>query len=367
MVDNIGKVKFHHPKKLPLSGVKLDFNKFTDELQEAQFSLGLLQGSQKKLQNPALLISPLTAKEAAVSSKIEGTISTVSDVLLYDASGQAKHSDTLQVSNYRQAMNYAITQLASGRELSPHLIKTLHGILLQNVRCKGPLGKFRDDKVWIGEKSTDPIEKAIYIPPEHHLINEYIENLFLYLNNGTDSALIKTGIAHYQFEAIHPFGDGNGRIGRLLIPLILYQKAKLSQPILYISGYLDDNRDTYIAGLHEVDETDQFENWLKFYLKAISSQLKETQILVDRIYQLYDSIKLQFAENKSPYLIPFIDAIFESPFFTIPIIQDKIRASARNTSVSLINAFEERKLISEVALKFGKAKVYIFKPLVNLL
>lgn len=360
-------MKFHTPKQLSLNGCSLDFNKFNKELERAQFALGLLEGSQKKLHNPSLLISPLTAKEAAVSSKIEGTISTVSDVLLYDAGGEPKHSDTQQVSNYRMAMTYAIQQLKDGRPLTPHLIKTLHGILLKDVRCKGPLGKFRNDKVWIGEKPTDPIEKAIYIPPEHHLIQDYIDNLFDYINKGSESVLIKTGIAHYQFEAIHPFGDGNGRIGRLLIPLILYQKAKLSQPILYISGYLDDHSDEYREKLHEVDQTGKFENWLAFYFRAISSQLEETQALIDKIFALYDEIKVQFDTTKSPYIIPFIDFIFERPFFTIPMVRTNIRASARNTIVNLIETFKKNKFVQELSFKKGRAKFYVFKPLVDLL
>lgn len=361
------KTLHHRPKKLPLEGIKLDFNIFAKELENAQFALGLLEGSQKKLQDSSLLISPLTAKEAAVSSKIEGTISTVSDVLLYDAGGEAKHSDTRQLSNYRKSMSYAIQQLKDGRTLSPHLAKTLHGILMKDVRCNGPLGKFRDDKVWIGEKQGDPIEKAIYVPPEHHLIDDYIADLFQYIGKGDESVLIKTGIAHYQFEAIHPFGDGNGRIGRLLIPLILFQKAKLSQPILYISGYLDKKRDEYRQRLHQVDISGKYELWLKFYLNAISHQLKETQYLVDEIYELHDQIKMKFQNSKSPYLIPFIDAIFESPYFTIPSIQKRINSSTRNTVVSLIKSFQKERLVFELPHKIGRAKIYVFMPLVELL
>lgn len=361
------KPSHHHPQRLTLEKSPLDYNKFNDELQSAQFALGILEGSQKKLPNPSLLISPLTAKEAAVSSKIEGTISTVSDVLLYDAGGEAKHSDTRQVSNYRSAMRYAISQLQSGRGLTTHLIKTIHGILLKDVRCKGPLGKFRNDKVWIGEKPSDPIEKAIYVPPEHTFVQDYMENLFEYLNNGQDSVLIKTGIAHYQFEAIHPFGDGNGRIGRLLIPLILYNKAKLSQPILYISGYLDNHPDEYRERLHEVDKTGSLENWLKFYFGAISSQLQETQRIVDNIYKLYDGTKARFGTTKSPYLIPFIDSVFESPYFTIPSIQKTIGASARNTVVGLIELFLKNKLIIELDERLVRAKVFVFTPLIDLL
>ena len=144
--------KHHNPKRLAQGELDLDFNHFAYEQAEAEYALGLLQGSQKKLQNSSLLISPLTAKEATVSSKIEGTQSTVSDVFLHEAGGETRHSDIAEVANYRTAMSFAIKELNNGRPLTKHLIKTLHNILLKNTRHKGTLGEFRKGDVWIAKK-----------------------------------------------------------------------------------------------------------------------------------------------------------------------------------------------------------------------
>ncbi len=359
--------KHHRPKMLAVEGVRLDYNKFAAELASAQYALGELQGSQRKLLNPTLLMAPLTAKEAAVSSKIEGTQSTVSDLFMYEAGGESKHSDTQQLVNYRNAMNFAIAEIQRGRALSSHFIKSLHDILLTDVRHKGLTGQFRRDRVWIGEKEGDPIEKAIYVPPEAALVQDYIDNILDYLKTGSDNSLIKAGISHYQFEAVHPFDDGNRRIGRLLIPLILYQQGKLSQPILYISGYLEEHRDEYVASLHSVDTDGKYEEWLAFFFKAVSEQLKDSQELIDSIFALYEKVRGVFAGSKSPYFIPFLDFIFKSPAFTIPSVREAIGASARNTVTDLIELLETKGIIEETKSKQGRAKIYVFKPLIQLL
>ena len=167
------KVKFSHPDYLP---AKLDYGKFAKELATAQYSIGLLQGSQSKVKNAMHLIGPLVAKEAAVSSKIEGTQSTSSDVYIYDAGGKPAYADTPVVSNYRSAMIDAIYSIKSGQKLTSHLIRSLHASLLKDVRHKGRLGEFRGAPVWIGENDGDPIEKALYVPPEHMHITPYIDN-----------------------------------------------------------------------------------------------------------------------------------------------------------------------------------------------
>ncbi len=360
-------IKHHNPIKLSEDGLRLDYNEFASELADAEYALGLLEGSQKKLHNSELLISPLTAKEAAVSSKIEGTQSTVSDVFLHEAVGATRYPDVAEVANYRTAMQFAINELKNNQALSKHLIRSMHQILLKNTRHKGALGAFRKGDVWIAKKIGDPIDKAIYIPPEAHFVDEYIDNLLEYLKNGKESTLVKAGIAHYQFEAVHPFDDGNGRIGRLMIPLVLHHNNRLSKPILYISGYMEANREEYIETLHSVDESGKMEPWLKFFFKSIAAQLRETQQLVSGIYTLYDSMKLRFDTSKSPYLVGFLDFIFKSPVFTVPMILDGTKISANLTAKRLIKTFVEEKYLIEMQGRFNRAKVYRFKPLLDLL
>jgi Fic family protein len=351
---------------LKIDGLSLDYNKFAAELSKAEYALGLLEGSQKKLQNPELLISPLAAKEAVASSKIEGTQSDVADVFMFEAGGETKHADIKEVVNYRRAMNIAMQEIGKGRTVSSHLIESLHSILLKGVRQRGLLGKFREGQVWIAERAGDPIEKAIYIPPEAFKVTSLIDNLFDYINNGKENALIKAGVTHYQFEAIHPFDDGNGRIGRLLIPLVLHRFGRLSSPILYLSGYFDDHRDEYIDKLHAVDEGVSIEEWLAFFLRSVSQQLSQTQKIIEAIYELYDKIRAENKNVKSPYIIPFIDMLFESPIFTIKMVQDYTRCASYITASSLIKSLGKQGYVSEIG-KRAKNKLFRFVPLLNIL
>lgn len=353
-------------KNLNIDGLNLDYNKFAEELSTAEYALGLLEGSQKKLQNSDLLISPLTAKEATTSSRIEGTQSDVADVFMYEAGGETRHADTREVVNYRRAMKVAMQEVAKGREVSSHLAETLHGILLKDVRHKGLLGKFRQGQVWIAEREGDPIEKAIYIPPTALHVQSLMENLFDFINHGKENALIKAGVAHYQFEATHPFDDGNGRIGRLLIPLVLHKQQRLSSPILYLSGYFDEHRDEYIEKLHAVDEGGNLEVWLKFYLTSVAEQLNKTQEMIERIYALYDQMRRENAGIKSPFIIPCIDMIFASPIFTIKMVQDYTQCASYITARSLVIGLQKKGFISEVG-GMSRNKLFRFDPLLKII
>ena len=366
-------MKHHHPKYLNVEGkTLLDFNKFHKEYAEATYALGLLEGSQKKLQNPQLLVSPLTAKEATVSSRIEGTVSTVSDVFVFEAGGKQNDTDSRQVANYRVAISQATNDLKIGRPLGTALIEALHATLLRKVKHRGPLGKFRTETVYIANKQTDPIDKAIYIPPEHYLVRDYVDNIVDYLKKSEDDILIKVSMFHYQFEAVHPFNDGNGRLGRLLIPIILFHTGILSSPILYLSGYIDDDKEEYLDSRHEVDETGSYERWIKFFLRCVAEQAKETQELIDKIYNLHDEIKSKFEATKSPYLFHFVDFLFSSPVFTNAQVKrtlEKISTStvSRLTVSRLISLFEESNILEEYSFRAGRSKIYGFRSLLNLL
>ena len=353
-------------KNLDIRGLSLDYNKFAEELSAAEYALGLLEGSQKKLQNPTLLISPITAKEAVMSSKIEGTQSDVSDVFMFDAGGKTKYADIQEVVNYRMAISLAIKEIKKRGDVSSHLVESLHGVLLKGVRHKGLLGKYREGRVWIAERAGDPIEKAIYIPPEPIHVRANMDNLFNYISKGRENALIKAGVSHYQFEAIHPFDDGNGRIGRLLIPLILYKQQRLSSPILYLSGYFEDHRDEYIEKLHSIDEGGDMEAWLKFFLRSVSEQLGKTQQIIEAIYDLYDRVRSENCGIKSPYIIPFIEMLFITPIFSIKMVQDSIKCSSYITATSLIKKLQTDGHIIDLGNR-KRNKIYQFDPLLKIL
>jgi Fic family protein len=351
-------MKPYHPPKLP---VKLDPGKFYLELAKASLELGNLNGLCQNLPNPSLLIAPLLTKEATISSKIEGTRSTVSDVLKFEATGIPKYDDTIEVSNYKKAMMMAIEGLKN-RKLDLSFIKTLHQILLENTRGHNTRGKFREKQVWIGTKGAK-IEEATYIPPEPFLVQEYMENLEDYiLSENYEDPLVKIAIIHYQFEAIHPFEDGNGRIGRLLIPLYLYWKKILSLPILYISGYFEKNRDEYIDKLNYVDRTQEYEEWIRFFLVSIINQSKQTQELIYKILELKNKIEEKIKVIKSPYKQEVLSLIFSKPIFQR--VDLKIN---KRTAIRLIKEFVSFNILEELKIPKIKGKVYVFKDLVKIL
>ncbi|MFZ5365737.1 MAG: Fic family protein [Patescibacteria group bacterium] len=349
----------HHPPKLL---AKYNFSTLSNELASASFELGRLDGLQRSLPNPQILISPLLIKEATISSRIEGTRSTISDVLKYEATGEIKHPDTVEVSNYKKAMVMAIEQLKN-TPIDLSFIKGLHQILLENTRGHKTRGNFRKEQVWIG-KEGEPIEKATYIPLEALLIQDYMENLEEYLLGDGEHPLIKVGILHYQFEAIHPFQDGNGRIGRLLIPLYLFWKKLLFQPTLYISGYFDKRRDRYIDALNQVDKTGEYERWLKFFLISVKNQAKETQNLISKINTLMKEVENLTGHLKSPYTYKIVNFMFRMPIFKVRDVSKSSKIEER-TIRRLLTKFSELDVVKIV--RFKNRRIYIFEKLIKLL
>ncbi len=362
---------YSQPNLLPKEGTQLDANIFTKEKSEAEYNLGQLQGSGgdgfgKRFFNSELLISPLITKEAVMSSKIEGTISTVLDVYKYEAGQKTHYSGTAEVFNYRRAIRQAIVHVQSGKKINKSHIKGIHKTLLTDVRHKGVLGDFRKDDVWIGARQNDPIEKAIYVPPHFLTVDSYMDNIFEYIEHGADDPLTKAALVHYQFEAVRPFEDGNGRVGRWLIPLILYEEKRLSQPMLYMSGYFDAHRDGYREALHEVDTTLKYEKWLKFFFSSVAAQSKETLALITKINQLYDQVEKEVCTSKSPYLHKFLAYIFEHPVFYPSSVMEELKATYPPVA-GLIKLLEDKRLIVRGVSIDRRTKVYMFEPLIELL
>lgn len=353
-------MKPYHPPKLP---IKVDYGEFARELADAQYAIGRLDGLHGRLPDPELLIAPLTTKEATVSSKIEGTQSTVSDVFLYEAGEKTPHPDVVEVANYKAAMLFAMGEL-KGKPLGLNLVKEVHKILLHNARRRGTPGEFRRDQVWVGREGA-PIKEATYVPPGWESIPEYMDNLERYFHSRQDDILVRAALAHYQFEAIHPFNDGNGRIGRLLIPLIVYAHGKISQPILYMSGYFDRYKERYINTLHHVDETSDYIRWVRFFLRAITEQAAETQTLIEKILALHSKTQTDLEGVKSLYTSRLIDFIFEKPIFSTTTAVKKLRAD-RSTVLRLLDELIRRGVLSELRRK-GRRRIFVFRDLVRLL
>jgi Fic family protein len=305
------------PEKLPPAS--LDYQGLIGLVGEASAALARYDGLLQAMVNPEILLSPLTTKEAVLSSRIEGTQATVDEVLQHEAgmvaAGERKQQDIQEIVNYRSTLLQAEKELKS-KPLNLFLIRQMHKALLSSVRCahKEP-GTFRNRQNWIGRPGT-PIERADYIPPEPHLVQPCMDDLEKYLRSNESDILLHSAVIHAQFELIHPFLDGNGRIGRLLIPLFLYYKKRLTRPMFYISEYLESNRDEYYARLGEVSASKDWNGWLEFYLRTIRHQGKKNADRVLRTLELYQQMRTRIRElARTQYASEIADALFYKPIF----------------------------------------------------
>lgn len=273
----------HLPPQPPL-----DLPKLYPYLEKATLALAELNSIHKSIPNTALFIYMYVRKEALLSSQIEGTQSSFSDLVLFEHQQKPLVSleDVEEVSNYVKAINYGLQRLKAGFPLSLRLIREIHGILLSGGRGSSKLpGEFRRSQNWIG--GTRP-GNALFVPPPVEYLDECLANFEKFLHDDKLPVLIKIGLAHVQFETIHPFLDGNGRLGRLLITLLLCLDEMLDAPLLYLSLYLKQNRDIYYNLLQEVRTQGTWEVWLEFFLEGICKSAKQATQTAQAINSLFD-------------------------------------------------------------------------------
>lgn len=357
------------PKELP---VKIDYSGLIKYIADANRALGRLDGLLMHLPNPRLLGKTLLMKEAVLSSRIEGTRATINDIFEFEAKtdGYRKEAKTLDINeilNYYEALHFGVESLET-RPLSENLIKKLHHILLNSGQGRNNApGEFRKIQVWIGGYDSS-LETASYIPPPPNEIIPLFSNLEKYINSDSEkSELVQIAMAHYQFEAIHPFLDGNGRVGRLLISLFLYQRKLLSHPFLYLSEFFEKNRDDYYRLLKNVSEKQDWESWIKFFLKGLNVQALNTEKVAREILQLYDDYKEKIAEIRSMYAIKLLEIIFIYPVFSFSLIKKKIGIKSDQTIFDLIKKFVKTGLIEDVSKGAKRNKIYQFTKLYEIL
>jgi len=306
------------------------------------------------------------AKEATTSSKIEGTQTNIQDIFLNKDEIQiSKRDDWEEVTNYIEAMNHAVEQLHR-LPFSSRLIKQTHKILLKGVRGthKQP-GEFRTSQNWIGGAR---LSDATFIPPTHQSISELMSDLEKFANNedNTIPDLLKIGIIHYQFETIHPFLDGNGRVGRLLITLYLVDKGILKRPVLYLSEFFESNRFLYYDNLMRVRTHNDIEQWLKFFLTGIIAIAQKGVDTFDNILKLKKDLDHQINQmgNRSADARQVINHLYKDPIVDAKkIISITGRSSA--TAYQLIKNLEEMGVIRDIS-KSQRNKRYIFKDYIRL-
>lgn len=339
---------------------------WTDEtinelLEQASLKLGELNSFSRFVPNTDMFIKMHILKEAVVSSRIEGTQTNIEEALAeVKELAPEKRDDWQEVNNYVQAMNTAIHELET-LPLSNRLIKNTHEVLLSSVRgeYKSP-GEFRHSQNWIGGAS---LADAVFIPPAHHELPALLDDLEFFLHNSDVKIphLIRIAIAHYQFETIHPFLDGNGRIGRLMITLYLVSNGILSKPLLYLSDFFEKNKTLYYDNLMLVRTKNDLGQWIRFFLTGIIQTAENSVATLSKIVDLKSSIekeKIRLFGKRLKNGHDFLDYLFEKPVVNIKDVQ-AVTGLSNKAANDLVQLFVEHGILVETT-GYQRNRVFIF-------
>ena len=364
LIRTLGGYRAFVPDPLP---PKLDWdNSLVSLVSKADLALGTLSGLGDTLPNPHLLIYPFIRREAVLSSRIEGTQSSLSDLLLFEATRVEKQRDVREVQNYVQAMEYGLKRLEE-LPLSLRLIRELHGILLEGVRGgQATPGEFRQSQNWIGAPGS-ALSDATYVPPPVPEMMEALDHLEKFLHSDAElPRLVELSLIHYQFEAIHPFLDGNGRIGRLLITLFLCQRGILNKPLLYVSAFFEQHRQEYYQRLLAVSQRGKWREWIAFFLEAVIEQSGDT---VQRARQLLDLHRDYYQTSLEKHLPPtagqLVELIFMKPVLNAKAVQESLKISFP-AAQKAINALIGQGILTETT-GGRRNKAYAAKQVIRIL
>ncbi|MGQ0623995.1 MAG: Fic family protein [Sporichthyaceae bacterium] len=334
------------PRRLPLD------DDTVYALSEADSALGNLKGLNTLVRDPTLLLGPYLTREAVASSRIEGTQTSLSQMLQAEAiDATSATEETAEVERYIRATHLGV-QLIKDQPLTQRLVKSVHSVLLSGVRGEEKLpGEFRRSPVWVGSPTASP-DTAVYVPPLHPEIPALVADWERFVNEPSAMpTLIRCALMHYQFETIHPFLDGNGRIGRLLIGLMLIDQGKLDTPLLYLSGYLEANRREYYDRLQGVRERGEIQQWLQFFLTAVRRQSEDALTRAAALVALRERYRTACVGVRSS-LPTLVDLVFRNPYLTVSTVQRETgltNQGARN----LVKEAEKRGWVEELG-NFGR-------------
>lgn len=336
-------------------------------LEKASFHLGALNSFSSLVPDADMFIIMHIFKEAVISNRIEGTRTNIEEALNEQENlDPEKRDDWQEVHNYVKAMNNAIQELEN-LPLSNRLIKNTHKILLSTGRGKHKSpGEFRISQNWIGGTT---LSDAVFIPPAHEELPELLSDLELFLNNTNINIphLIRIAIAHYQFETIHPFLDGNGRIGRLLISLYLVHSKVLQKPLLYLSDFFEKNKTLYYDNLTFVRTKNDISQWIKYFLEGVSQTAENSAQTLKKIIELKTDLeknKLLSLGKRTKTANEFLYFLFHSPVITSTALQKEIKITAK-TANSLIDAFVGLNILKE-RTGYSRNRIFIFDKYVEL-
>ena len=336
-------------------------------LERASFQVGQLNSYAHLAPNIDLFIHLHVTKEAVVSSRIEGTQTRIDEALLSEEYISPERKDDWQeVKNYTQALNEAIDQLKTF-PLSSRLIRAAHKTLLQGVRGEHKMpGEFRRSQNWIGGASIDD---AIFVPPAHTYVNELMGDLEYFLHNDQIDvpALVRIGIAHYQFETIHPFLDGNGRIGRLLITLYLVSEQILDQPLLYLSAFFEQNRGLYYDNLSRARENSDLLHWCKYFLVGMEETARKANTTLGEVLKLKQKLESRIHQDwgrRIQSALTLLNTLFKEPLVKVKDVEANCGLSPKAAG-SLVQSFEDAGILKEFTGQ-SRNRIFVFKEYLDL-
>lgn len=363
-------VNYHYgefPPKL------VGYEKLMRQLAATAAALARYDQNLRTLHNGEILLAPLRNQEAVVSSRMEGTISTLDEILRYEAEAESDgdnastqfRSEIIEVALYSRAMRMAQQSMQDGQPLSAFLLRSAHKILLSFGRgaSKKP-GEFKSDQNYLADRNR---RKILFVPIKPEFLNDGISDLFEYMNGDHHEVITRTAVAHVEFEALHPFEDGNGRIGRMLIPLLLWQGGVLNQPYFYVSSYLEERKDEYIERMRRVSSDGDWLGWVEFMLSAFEVEAIRNLEKADNVRKLYDEMKDQFRELlQSQWSTVAADFVFTRPVFKASLFTGK-SPIPQATAYRFLRVLEDRNIIRMIEPASGRrAAIYSFEPLLEL-
>ena len=357
------------PTKLPRTD--LDWEGLIPAFGAANRALAEYNGVLSGIRNPELLLSPLTTQEAVLSSRIEGTRATFVEVLRFEAGEQLaeeeKRLDIHEIINYRRALRIAENELRR-RPFGLNLLRKLHNVLLEGVRgrYKGR-GSFRTVQTYIGPPGSR-IEDAFYIPPEPGRVMEFMDNWEKYYHAEERDPLVQLGIIHAQFELIHPFVDGNGRLGRMLVPLFLREKNLLAWPTFYISSSLESRRTEYYDSLRGLDGASSWNDWIWFFLNVLTEQARMNTSRAKDILKLHDRLAEQLVTlTRSKHASALLDRIFRQPIFEPSGLLGDAALPTKPAVMTLLRKMREAGILRVLRESSGRRpQILALSELVNL-
>jgi Fic family protein len=345
-----------HPEKLPPKDINL--SAMIPLIGKANRAVATFEGLLYGIPNPNVLLSPIVIQEAVLSSKIEGTQADLKDVLKFEAgetpSGESQIQDIQEIRNYRRALGLS-EKFLQERPFCLNTLLQLHSVLMDSVRgANKARGHFRTTQNWIGSPGS-PIEQAAFVPPSPLDLQHYLDDWEAYWHQDDGDPIVQLALVHAQFEIIHPFLDGNGRIGRMLVPLFLFEKKILTKPCFYLSAFFEAHKDEYIQRLRALGQTGSWTAWIEFILRGVAVQAEENTIKARAIQDLYERLKKKIIQlTHSPYAVPMLDYMFERPIFRSSDFEGMENMPSAPTRINFLRKLKESGLLSIISKGAGR-------------